>query len=323
MTSRLIKEGNVSMKAALATLVLLLLSIATMAQTPPGPKVNKIQIDDVLRIQVYGETQINAIEVPVTEDGYVSAPFVGSLLALGKTPGELETELVALYKAKLRIRDPKVSVTFAQIHPYRAFVSGAVQRPGQYQFRPGDTLLTLVAQGGDPVDGAADLHRAVLTHKGSEEGIPIDLYALLRKADYSQNYELQDGDKLEIPSDSRNTVQVLGFVQRPGSLVFREPMTLADAISGAGGEIPTKSMLSRVTIQRELPGSPGSFAIIKANFVAYEHGDSTQNVLLYPHDFIFVPATNTPDINTVANTINAAFLFQNFLRGGLFGFRFH
>lgn len=306
------------MKAALATIVFLLSSMAAIAQTTP---VNyKIHVDDVLRIQVYGEAQVN-VEVPVSADGYVSAPFVGSLKAEGRTTSDLEKDLVALYQAKLRIREPKVSVTFAVIHAYRAFIGGAVNRPGQYQFRPGDTILSLVHQGGDPLsDGQSEEHRAYLTRKGSDESIPIDLFAMLRKGDLSQNYELQDGDDLEIPP-ANNLINVAGFVQRPGPIVYREPMTLADAISGAGGEIPTKSRMSKVTILRQRTGAPGQYQLIKADFVRYVKGDATQNIELQPKDFIYVPATNTPDLNTVANTINAAFLFQNFLRGGFLGFK--
>ncbi|HWA83200.1 MAG TPA: SLBB domain-containing protein, partial [Fimbriimonadaceae bacterium] len=215
-------------------------------------------------------------------------------------------------------------VTFARYRPTRASIGGAVARPGQYEFRPGDTLLSLIHQGGDPIEGQADQHRAVLHHQNSDEAIPIDLYAMLRRGDLSQNYELQDGDQLEVPVDNRNQVKVLGFVQKPGLYAFREPMTLADALSQAGGEIPTRSMMSRVMIQREMPGAPGTFLQIRADFVRYEHGDASQNIELQPNDFIYVPATNTPDINTIANVVNAAFYIQNVLRGGIFGLRlFH
>lgn len=310
------------MKGALATIVFLLLSMAAFGQSS-NQKVYRIRPDDILRIQVYGEAQVN-VEVPVGEDGNISAPFVGTLRAEGRTPAELEAELTKAYQDRLRLRDPKVSVTFARYRPSRASIGGAVARPGQYDFRPGDTLLSLIHQGGDPIEGAADQHRAVLHRKDSDEAIPIDLYGMLRRGDLSQNYELQDGDQLEVPVDNRNQVKVLGFVQKPGLFAFREPMTLADALSQAGGEIPTRSMMSRVMIQREMPGAPGTFLQIRADFVRYEHGDPSQNVQLQPNDFIYVPATNTPDINTIANIVNAVFYVQNVLKGGIFGLKlFH
>lgn len=309
------------MKAALATLFLLLTMAFAVAQQG-ADSTYTIRPDDVLRIQVYGEQQVNSIEIPVGEDGNISAPFVGLIKAEGKTSSQLESELTDLYKARLRLRDPKVSVTFVRYRPLTASVGGAVGRPGRFDFRRGDRILTLISLGGDPVAGAADLHRAKLHRKGSEEVIPIDLFAMLRRGDLSQNYELQDGDELEVPVDPKNQVNVLGFVQRPGRFVFQEPMTLADALSQAGGEIPLRSMMSSVRVLREQPGAPGTFIQIKSNMVRYwSQGDATQNIELQAGDFVYVPPTRSPDLNTVANTVNAAFFIQNLLRNGIFGLR--
>jgi polysaccharide export outer membrane protein len=318
MTARLIREGNVYMRAALATVIFLLLSITAFAQSP-GTSYT-IRTEDILRIQVYGEQQVN-VEVPVGEDGYISAPFVGSVKAAGKTTSQLETELVDLYRLKLRLRDPKVAVTFSRFAPKRASITGAVNRAGQYEFRPGDRVVQLVALGGDVVEGAADLHRARLHRKGTEEWIPVDLFSVLHRGDLSQDYELQDGDELVIPSDTRNNVKVDGFVQRPGQYAYREPMTVADALSQAGWEIPNKSRMSRVMIFREIPADPGSYKMIRCDIVRYVHGDPSQNIELQPNDFVYVPATNTPDINTIGNVVNAAFFIDNILRNGLFGLR--
>jgi protein involved in polysaccharide export with SLBB domain len=311
------------MKAALATIVLLLLSIAALAQTA-NTRTYRIKPDDILRIQVYGEAQVNA-EIPVGQDGNISAPFVGTIRAEGKTTSELEADLTEAYKQRLRLRDPKVSVTFARYKPIRASIGGGVARPGQYELRGGDTILTLVSLGGDPVEGIADLHRASLHRKNTQEKIPIDLYSMLRKGDLSQDYEIEDGDVLEVPVDvSRNSIKVLGFVQRPNQYTFREPMTLADAISQAGGEISGRSMMSQIRVTREVPGAPGTFMQIKTNFVRYTNeGDASQNIELRPGDLIYVPATkwSTADINTAANIVNSLFFIQNILRGGLRIFR--
>src|SRR5579862_9403126 len=306
------------MKAAVATILFLLLSVAAFAQTPPSTYL--IRKDDVLRIQVYGEQQATA-EVTVGEDGYISAPFVGMVRAEGRSTDDLVTELTKLYMERLRLRDPKVAVTFSHYAPQRAWVGGAVGHPGEFEFRPGDTILNLIHQAGDPVDGLANQHRAVLQRKGIDERIPIDLFNILRRGDLTQNYALKDGDILEVPSDTRNQVQVMGYIQKPGPLPYREPMTLADAIAGAGGEIQGKSMMSHIVIMREVPASPGTFLQIRPNFVAYEHGDASQNVEIQAHDFIFVPATNTPDLAAITNAVSSIFYVDSVLRAGFLGIR--
>jgi hypothetical protein len=72
---------------------------------------------------------------------------------------------------------------------------------------------------------------------------------------------------------------------------------------------------------REQAAAPGTYQMIRCDMVRYVHGDPSQNIELQPNDFVYVPATNTPDINMVANVVNAAFFIDNILRNGLFGLR--
>ncbi len=281
----------------------------------------RLQPEDIIRIQVYNETQINA-ELPVGIDGKVSAPFVGIIQAAGRTTAEIEAELARLYVDKLRLREPRVAVTIIRFRQLKATVGGSVSRPGTYEVRPGDTVITLLNYGGGAIPDRADLRRATLRRAGSNEKIPLDLYSVLMRGDTSQNYEVQDGDELLIPEENSSRVLVIGTVSQPGSYLYREPMTLADALSMARGEVPTRSKLSEITIIRKAPGMPGQYVRLKANFVNFvRKGDFTQNVMLEPGDLVFVPSTKTPDIGQVTNSLIAANILERFLREGLLGFR--
>ncbi|MCK6632686.1 MAG: SLBB domain-containing protein [Fimbriimonadaceae bacterium] len=281
----------------------------------------RLQPEDIIRIQVYNETQINA-ELPVGIDGKVSAPFVGIIQAAGRTTAEIEAELARLYIDKLRLREPRVAVTIIRFRQLKATVGGSVSRPGTYEVRPGDTVITLLNYGGGAIPDRADLRRATLRRAGSNEKIPLDLYSVLMRGDTSQNYEVQDGDELLIPEESSSRILVIGTVSQPGSYLYREPMTLADALSMARGEVPTRSKLSEITIIRKAPGMPGQYVRLKANFVNFvRKGDFTQNVMLEPGDLVFVPSTKTPDIGQVTNSLIAANILERFLREGLLGFR--
>jgi hypothetical protein len=90
----------------------------------------------------------------------------------------------------------------------------------------------------------------------------------------------------------------------------------------ARGEIPRVSKLSDILIIRELPGSPGQYLRIKANFVNFvRKGDYTQNVALKAGDLIFVPQTKTPDVTQISAFVNTAFFLDRILRDGFFGIR--
>ncbi|MER3495748.1 MAG: hypothetical protein C4320_02350 [Armatimonadota bacterium] len=279
----------------------------------------RLKPEDIIRVQVFGQNSITQ-DIPVGRDGNIAAPFVGTLRAEGKTTSELEADLYDLYVKRLKLRNPVVSVTITRFRELRASVGGFVQRPGQFAIRPGDSLVTLLNLGGGPVPDRADLRRATLRKANTNELIPIDLFALLIRGDISQNYEIEDGDELSIPEETRNRILVLGAVQRPGTYPYKEPMTVADAISLAGGEIPYRSRFSQTQILRQKNGDPNQFLRIKSDFVAYvRKGDSSQNVILQPGDFVYIPQTNTPDFAQIQNITNSIFLFNTF--GNLFGLR--
>lgn len=277
----------------------------------------RLQPEDILRIAVYNEQQVQAV-VPIGKDGNISAPFLGIMRAAGKTTTELEADLAAEYVRKLRLRDPKVSVTIERYRIIRASVGGFVNRPGVYDVRPTDTILTLLNNGGGPVqDGRADLRRATLVRGGSREMIPIDLYAMLIKGDTSQNYILQDGDQLTVPEETKNRILVLGAVLQPGTYNYKEPMTVMDAISLARGEIRYRSKFSSITVIRERPGMPGNYLRIPVNLVAFiTKGDAAQNISLEPGDVVFVPESRTPDtqqISAISSSIaNSLFILDRF-----------
>jgi polysaccharide export outer membrane protein len=251
-------------------------------------------------------------------DGNISAPFIGTIRAEGKTTGELEQELAEAYKTKLGLRDPLVSVTIEAYRRIRATVAGQVINPGVYDMKPGDTIVTLYTRsGGQMRDNSTDLRRAMLRRKGSMEVIPVDLYAMLVNADMSQNYEVQDGDELIVPEEQNNRIIMIGRVQAPGAYPFKESMTLMDAIAMARGEIEYRSKLSNVKSFRAGPGRPGEYLRIEANLVRFmNNGESAQNVKLRPGDIIEVPDSGNINFSQVTSIANIMFILDRF------GFRF-
>ncbi len=307
-----------NIKSVLIVAWMLLGTALCLAQADSGTY--RLQPEDVLRIQVYNEVQINVL-VTVGRDGNISAPFVGTLRAQGKTTAELEEELVKEYQKKLRIRDPKVSVTIEKFRELFAIIGGMVLRPGRVAIRPGDTIATLISQGNPDLD-RADLRRATLRRSNSVEQIPVDLYSLLYKGDTSQNYPLEDGDELIIPENPRNRIYVLGTVQAPGAFPYKEPMRVMDALALARGEIQRQSFLSRVKVLREQPGFPGQYVEIKADLVRFlNNADYAQNVILQPGDIVYIPRTKTPSLDEIASAVNSAFFIDRLIREGIFGLK--
>lgn len=292
------------------------LSVGAQAQdTASGTY--RLQVEDVIRVQVWNEQQINAVII-IGKDGNISAPFVGIIRAAGKTTTELENDLAIEYQKILKLRNPRVSVTIERFRAIRASVGGYVNRPGFYEMRQGDRLLDLLNNGGGFVADRADLRRATLLRARTRELIPIDLYAMLVRGDTSQNYVVEDGDILNIPEETKNRILVLGAVQNPGTYPYKEPMTAIDALSLARGDIRYRTMLSKAVVIRERAGIPGQYIRIQINLTKFIDGrDPTQNIELRPGDAIYFPETKTPDIERIASIVNSMFFLDRFFKDNL------
>lgn len=282
----------------------------------PQPPSYKLRSEDVLRIQVYLQPQLTG-EFPVGQDGYLTVSFLDPIYVEGMTIPELIKQLETLYKTKIRLKSPLVSVSVAQYRALRATVGGAVYRAGAYPIRKGDTLRGLLNLGGGPLKDTADLRRATLQRAGTRELIPIDLYALLNFNDTSQNFEIQDGDELNIPEGKNLVIKVQGKVQSPALYPYREGMTISEALSLARGEVPGRSRLSKILVIRERPGLPGQFTYINVDYVRFiRQRDASQNLVLQPGDLVWVPETNTPDTNYISALANVYFILDR-LGGGI------
>jgi polysaccharide export outer membrane protein len=100
---------------------------------------------DVLRIITYGEDPLTG-EFRVNDQGAVAVPLAGTVKAVGLTPRELEKAIgAALIKGEM-LRKPSVSVEVATYRPI--YVLGEVNKPGQYPYQPGMTVVSAAAVAG-------------------------------------------------------------------------------------------------------------------------------------------------------------------------------
>lgn len=283
---------------------------SALAQTTALPY--RLGPEDVISIRVYGEPDMG-VDAIISQDGSISYPFLGFIKVEGMTPLEVENLITNRLKPDY-FKDPKVSVNIIRFRPTRASVVGIVQKPGQYDFRPGDRVLSLIAQAGGQIPQRSDLKKAVLVRKGTVEQIPLDLESMLEKGDLSQNYELRDGDIINIPEIEPQRVNVLGYVARPGQFLWTKGMMLSDAIALANGPIPDRSKLSEVSIQRPVPGRPFEYRQFVVDFVRFtDRNDYSQNVELLPGDLIYVPTTKNPDLGRASAYANLAFTVASLL----------
>lgn len=170
---------------------------STMAQQPEryiiGP-------GDSLNIFVRDNPNLT-ITVPVRPDGRISIPLVQSIMAAGKTPGQLAGDLE---KALSRyIRSPMVTVIvkkFVGAYSQQVRVVGQATSPKSVPYRRGMTLLDVMIDVGGLTKFAAGNRAKIVRHlpNGSEQTIPVKLGDLMNGS-IKDNVVMRPGDILIIP----------------------------------------------------------------------------------------------------------------------------
>jgi polysaccharide export outer membrane protein len=112
---------------------------------PTVPGAYHLGPGDQVRIITLSEDRLTG-EFRVNDSGALALPLLGTMPAAGLTTAELEQALsAALVQAQL-IRNPSVAVEVSSYRPI--FVLGEVNKPGQYPYQPGMTVVTAVAVAG-------------------------------------------------------------------------------------------------------------------------------------------------------------------------------
>lgn len=155
---------------------------------------------DSLQIFVRDNPTLNT-EVPVRPDGRISIPLVQTIVAAGKTPEQLSSDLEqALGKY---IQSPLVTVivkSFVGAYSQQVRVVGQAATPKAVPYRSGMTLLDVMIEVGGLTKFAAGNSAKIVRHlpDGREESIPVRLDALMNGS-IKDNMAMRPGDVLIIP----------------------------------------------------------------------------------------------------------------------------
>jgi polysaccharide export outer membrane protein len=155
---------------------------------------------DTVRVTFPGAPELNQTQ-KIGTDGKLSLPLVGDVAAAGKSVGQLEAQLVSLYKPQLQNSEVLVSVESRAVP---VVVSGAVQKPGKVVFeRPATILEAIMEAGGFTPE--ADLKKVELIRLvgGEHYTQMFDMRPVLRGKPTSATY-ISGGDVIFVPEKLLN-----------------------------------------------------------------------------------------------------------------------
>ena len=275
---------------------------------------------DVLDIKVFGSEEFDR-KLRVSGTGNITFPYIGSVLAEGRTLADLEFTLEVLLGAKY-LKDPQISIFIEEFVSKRVTVVGEVQDPQVVSLRRNSsTIMEVLGRvGGVTVEAGNTIYvirtapvRAALG-AGSSSGesaeaslastaiyahnitsddenimvqmqdtvIPIDMRDLFEYRNPMANIEMFPGDIISVPRGQ--LVFIMGQVEKPGAHKLTEGMTALQAISMGGKFAPTFTPRNVKLIRRASDGSTTFATLDLAKITKGEEDD----VEVLPGDIFIV-----------------------------------
>ena len=302
---------------------------------------------DVVRIDIFRVPQYSG-ESQVLVDGALNLPLVGKVDVSGLTLEGATEVLSGQYSQYLK--RPLITMSLLNRRPLQVGIAGEVERPGSYTIDQGNTqsarLSQLLSTAGGITQSANLSQVQVLRPQanGSQQTVTVNLLALIRDGDLSQDVTLRDGDAVFIPtavgppenaalvadasfaSDLSQPINIaiIGEVYRPGPYTLQggaartgdagtpgatgsasSPTTVTRAIQVAGG-IKPQADIRKVQVVR--PTRAGTPQIFESDlWQLLNTGDIQQDAILQEGDTIFVPTATALTPAEVSQTATASF----------------
>ena len=150
---------------------------------------------DVVKLTFSAAPELNQAQ-KIRVDGKLSLPLVGEVDAAGKTIGQLQGELVQLYKSQLKT--PEVTVSL-ETSVTTVVISGAVRKPGKIVFERPTTVFQAIMEAGGPSEFGTLKHvRLVRTVNGVQKSQVMNVHDTLI-GQGTKPFYVRDGDVIYVP----------------------------------------------------------------------------------------------------------------------------
>lgn len=158
----------------------------------------RLRRGDKVQVNVLFYPELESVTI-VRPDGQITAPGLGDVTALGRTPEEVAADIQAYFSTLLR--DPTTTLNVLSFGERNAYVFGQVQRPGPVNLQQRMTLTQAIAQTGS-VTPDAKLGTIILLRRKTENtarAYRLDLNGVLDGKSLAADIVLQPDDVVWIP----------------------------------------------------------------------------------------------------------------------------
>lgn len=198
----------------------------------------------------------------IGSDGSFTYPYIGVVRARGRTVDDIRGEISQ--RLAMFIPDPQVEVRIVDYNAQAIVVSGEVGAPNRQPLTAVPLTLIDAVNAAGGFSDEADL-RAVTVQRGGQVHV-VDMQGFLSGGLTQNNPLLRDGDVINVPRRRAEEAYLLGELGRPDAIdLSREPVTLTQAITRAGGLTPARADARGVLVFRIHDGRTRVFQLDTSN----------------------------------------------------------
>jgi len=239
----------------------------------------------------------------VTTEGTLFYPYAGELKVAGLTAQELRLEITKRLSDKI-LNDPQVDVRVTGYHSRKAFVTGAVNKPGYVSFDENPmTLPDVIAEVGG-FDERAD--PSFIQLRRGEKTYNIDYVGAFKDNIPIDRILVKPGDQVFVPLRSETErdrkVYVLGEVLRSGIVRMDNYLSLAEALAASGGVNAVNASAAGIyVIRNSAPDKIDIYQLDAKNAMALAMADRFE---MNPRDIVYVDASGLATWNRLLGLIS-------------------
>ncbi|MGC1310033.1 MAG: SLBB domain-containing protein [Phormidesmis sp.] len=310
----------------------------TVAPSPPIPESSyTLGPGDIVNVEIFQVSQYSGSS-QVLIDGTLNLPLAGRVNVNGLTL-EAASELISSRYGQY-LKRPIITLSLSERRPLQIGIAGEIGRPGSYTIEQNNTQSARLSQLIETAGGisqAADLSRIQVSRpqiNGEPKILTVNLLALIKDGDLTQDLTLRDGDSVFVPtsqvplensaliadasfaSDANQPINIaiIGEVYRPGPYTLEgnsggsnanNPTTITNAIQVAGGIKPQADIRKVQVVRPTRSGTPQVFEADLWQLI--NAGDLQQDAILQAGDTVFVPVATALTPAEVSQVASASF----------------
>jgi polysaccharide export outer membrane protein len=273
-----------------------------------------IDVGDLVNVKFPYKPDFNQ-STTVRDDGMIVLPFIGPILAAGRTPEVLQNEINTYYAS---IAYDPIADREASAHRQYLINAGDVldirfdfasEFDERVTVRPDGKISlarvrTVQAEGRTAEELGADLMERYKNAGVKESSLVVIVRTPTSDLVYvdgePQRLGLKDLDSATVLVQRAvpNQFYITGEVEHPGAFPYRVPMTAMRAIALAGGYKRTAKLSSVIVLRKVGADSP---VAIKVNLRPEIKGTATTDLTLRPYDVVLVPKTEIAKLQDVVD----------------------